>query len=73
VLTKIEAIWSDNPEDEDSMKWLKNIEINIDLISEKYTSEDGEKIIIMASGNEYIVKNFKFLEDQETKPLENKK
>lgn len=63
-LTGIEAIWSENPDDENSIKWLKNIEVNIDLISEKYTSEDGEKVIIMTSGNEYIVKDFKFLENQ---------
>lgn len=68
MLTKIEAIWSQNPDDEDSMKWLKNIEINIDLISEKYTSEDGEKIIVMASGNEYIVKDFKFLKAENKTP-----
>ena len=62
MLTKIEAVWSDSPSNEDEIIYLKNIDININLVSEKYTTEQGEKIIVMASGNEYIVKDFKFLE-----------
>lgn len=62
MLTTIEAVQSDDPENEDAMKYLKNIDINLNLVSEKYTTEACEKILVMASGNEYIVKDFKFLE-----------
>lgn len=60
-LTKIEAVWSDEPGNESAMIYPKTLEINLNNISEKYISEDGENIIIMNSGNEYIVKNFDFL------------
>ena len=65
MLAKIGAVWTDNSEEENAITYLKILEINLDLISEKYTSEAGEKIIVMASGNCYIVKNFNFLESSQ--------
>lgn len=65
MFKKIEVVWTDDIEDENAITYLKEINININHVSEFYQAEKtNENILIMSNGTEYIVKSLEFLKGE---------